>query len=316
MTERVPATGVRNMVDDEGQTSVTEQIRAQGRAVVLDRSILTVVSGEGAGRVIEIENERTVLGRSQSADVVVTDFGVSRRHARIMRWMGVVLVVEDLGSSNGTFINGKPTKRGPLEVGDRLQLGPNLVMRYDVVNHDEAAMQHQLYEGSKRDALTGLYNRGHALEQLEKEVAFAARHGTDLSVVMLDADHFKAVNDTHGHVTGDAALRTVARVAAESCRTEDIVGRYGGEELVIILRGTPPDRAAILAERIRAAVATEAVQNEQGATFFVTVSLGVAALSELVAPVHPTALVALADRRLYRAKQLGRDRVCATGDAP
>jgi diguanylate cyclase (GGDEF)-like protein len=142
------------------------------------------------------------------------------------------------------------------------------------------------------------------------EVSFAHRHKGMLGLLMFDIDHFKRVNDTHGHLAGDAILQAVSKKIAALIRTEDVLARYGGEEIAIIARGVPMDGLVILAGRVRQSIHDLKTLYEN-LPLRVTVSAGVATLSECDALATGDLLVALADERLYRAKHAGRNRVCS-----
>lgn len=156
-----------------------------------------------------------------------------------------------------------------------------------------------------RDALTGLVNRGHLGELLARELQRQRRKGARLSVLLLDVDHFKQVNDLHGHACGDAVLRHLAERAQTCVRACDTLGRWGGEEFLLLMPDTALEPARIGAERLREHLAREAVQH-QGLTVPVTVSAG---LAELRAGESIESLLERADQALYRAKALGRNRV-------
>jgi len=160
---------------------------------------------------------------------------------------------------------------------------------------------------SREDALTGLFNRRHVDEALALEWERSARFGRDLSVAIADVDHFKAVNDRFSHAAGDEVLRQIARILREGTRAVDVAGRWGGEEFVLLLVETPPDRAAHLCDRLRAAVEAHD-WSAIAPGLAVTVSLGVAGNAEAA---DPAALLAAADARLYQAKRAGRNRVVA-----
>jgi two-component system cell cycle response regulator len=154
------------------------------------------------------------------------------------------------------------------------------------------------------DDLTGLANRRHGAHQLEREIALGVRHGRLLALVRIDVDHFKAINDTHGHQAGDQVLAEVARRLAGAVRGGDELARWGGDEFVAILPGTDKPGALRAAERLRAAVSAAPVE-AAGATLDVTVSVGWAHW----AGDTPDDLLARADRALYRAKDAGRNAV-------
>ncbi|MBV8690542.1 MAG: diguanylate cyclase [Actinobacteria bacterium] len=158
---------------------------------------------------------------------------------------------------------------------------------------------------SRTDALTGLYNRRHAAEHLVRHVSSARRHGLDLSVLMFDIDHFKAINDTYGHAGGDMALREFAARLSPTLRTEDIPARWGGEEFLVIAPMTSADGATALGERVRASIAGRPFSIGPDQTCVVTVSVGCAT----IAGEDADGLIGLADVALYRAKAAGRNQV-------
>lgn len=270
------------------------------------RAMLVLVAGNAPGQVYTLKPE-TVIGRDPLADIVVEDSAVSRRHVQLTL-QGDTCLVEDLASANGTFIGGARITRHELANGDRLQLGPRVVLRFSLIDDAEEKMLRQLFESSTRDPLTGAYNKKYITERLTSEVAHALRHSTPLEVVVLDLDKFKQINDQHGHLVGDAVLRQVAERVQTVIRSEDVFGRFGGEEFVVLSRAP---NAARLAERIRVAIEQLSIGSERG-KLSVTVSCGVARLAELQSAITSDALLDKADQRLYDAKRAGRNRVVST----
>jgi diguanylate cyclase (GGDEF)-like protein len=167
--------------------------------------------------------------------------------------------------------------------------------------------QRLLREQATHDALTGLWNRSMILDTLDRELARSRREAHPVSILMADIDHFKQINDTLGHLVGDAVLRQVAQRLLAGLRPYDMVGRYGGEEFLIVLPGCAAERALALAERLRSVVALEPVCDEQAA-IPVTISVGAAAWDNGWAAPE---LLRAADRALYRAKSAGRNRAMA-----
>jgi diguanylate cyclase (GGDEF)-like protein len=165
------------------------------------------------------------------------------------------------------------------------------------------------------DPLMGIHNRRYLENRLEEEVARSTRYGLPLSVLLLDIDHFKKINDTYGHQTGDGVLNTLGRLIDSSIRESDIVARYGGEEILVIAPHTAVIGAGLLAERLRWLVEKAAVADaDPGAgrpDLYVTVSVGVASLTPEVSEVK--LLLACADEALYKAKNEGRNRVVVSG---
>ena len=171
-----------------------------------------------------------------------------------------------------------------------------------------ALLYREAVAAAHRDPLTGTGNRAALEQNLRREVALAQRTESPLSLLAIDIDHFKKVNDHYGHSAGDCVLRGVARRIGEVLRDTDLVYRYGGEEFVILLHNTPLDGAALVAERIRAAVAATPCHCE-GYAITVTVSIGAACLAQ----ESGSALFDRADQALYQAKAAGRDQVVVPG---
>ena len=159
------------------------------------------------------------------------------------------------------------------------------------------------------DDLTGLYNHRFLIDSLGQQVALAERLGAPLAILMIDIDHFKALNDTHGHHAGDLALSTFARTVVGNVRRADLAARYGGEEFVVLMPNTSAAEAFVVAEKIRAAVAATDVELPERGAVRLTVSVGVAAYPEDTDTA--TELFGLADDALYEAKRMGRDRTSA-----
>jgi two-component system, cell cycle response regulator len=297
--------------DDEIATQRGKRVSIAGPPLVPSphRASLTVLHGLNAGQVFTVEQDETVLGRGRESDVRIDDVGISRRHARVVRTEGRGYAIEDLGSTNGIFVNGRTVERAELASGDRVQIGPTILLRFSFITPDEEALARKLYEGSTRDALTQLFNRKYATERLAAEVAYAHRHGTLFSLILFDLDYFKRVNDSYGHQAGDVVLRVVAAQVQKTTRTEDVLARYGGEEFVVLVRGIEPRGVGVLAERIRMGVDRLSIPWESR-TLKTSVSVGVASLSECGPKAAAEALLALADERLYQAKARGRNRVC------
>jgi two-component system cell cycle response regulator len=264
---------------------------------------VVVVQGPAAGARVALERE-VVIGRDPRCELPIGAADVSRRHARIVPDADGHRVV-DLGSTNGTWVNGRPITSRKLSPGDRIELG-SCVLRYLRQGEADAEDLSALADLARRDALTGLANRRAFEEALQREVARARRSGGALAVMALDIDHFKRVNDTHGHAAGDVVLAEIAARAQRALRAEDLLARIGGEELAALLPGATLAAAAEVAERIRHAVCDTAIAAGTAA-IDVTVSLGCAALT--AEEREAATLLARADARLYDAKRAGRNRV-------
>ncbi|HSO20693.1 MAG TPA: diguanylate cyclase, partial [Desulfosarcina sp.] len=169
--------------------------------------------------------------------------------------------------------------------------------------------QEKLAEMSVRDELTGMFNRRYFREALDREISGAERYGHGLALCMIDLDHFKRVNDTHGHLCGDRVLKAFGQLLMDSIRKYDVGCRYGGEEFAVILPDTPLEKAISLCERFRERIRDHAFSYDD-LTLHITTSVGVAA-RPAGGSLTGEQLVELADKALYQAKSQGRNRVVA-----
>src|SRR5262252_5169207 len=270
---------------------------------------LVVISGPSFGEMYRLKGDRTVLGRGERADIRVLDDGVSREHAAIERDSGKVVVV-DLGSTNGTFCNGGRIQRHDLTDGDKISIGATTILKFTYQDQVDEQYQKKLFESALRDGLTATFNRRYFIDRLNAEVRFAQRHEKTLALLFVDIDHFKAINDQHGHPAGDEVLAGVARVMMATIRTEDVLARYGGEEFAVICREIEPDGAQALGERLRGAVESQRFEHA-GKVIPVTVSVGVVVGRKID---DTNAFIAAADGAMYDAKRAGRNRVCVATD--
>ena len=174
---------------------------------------------------------------------------------------------------------------------------------------DNARLSERLHEMSTRDGLTRQLNHRAIYDRLTEELERSLRYGYPLSVILVDMDHFKEVNDTYGHLAGDAVLREGAAVLRNTLRGVDLLGRYGGEEFLVVLPQVDLEAARAAAERLRKELEGLAVPLPSGSAVKITASFGVASRDELPVSVTSDLLVSLADRRLYEAKAAGRNRV-------
>ncbi len=188
------------------------------------------------------------------------------------------------------------------------------VNRLERENLDLIVKHRILSENSSRDSLTGLYNRWYVMDKIEAEINRSLRHGAPLSLMMLDIDHFKNVNDTYGHMAGDQVLQSVGKLLRESCRVYDVPGRYGGEEFCILLPETKLDNTSVVANRIRERLEMTGV-DVPGASVVVTASIGVAGIESSDTVITGAGLIDRADKALYIAKEHGRNRVEFWDDA-
>ena len=261
-------------------------------------------TGPGLGRRFSIGLTAISIGRDNQCSLEVADGSVSRMHALIEPLDDGQYRLTDLHSRNGTFVNGNRIDKAELRDGDYMQLG-ECVYRFLAGGNVEAGYHDEIHRLSMLDPLTGVHNRRSFGEFLERAVEAARRNSRPLAVLLIDADHFKLVNDRHGHLVGDAVLRGLAERLRQRARADDLVARYGGEEFAVALPDTDLAAGLLAGERVRSAVAASPVMVE-GMPIGVTVSVGVAALAAGEARTAND-LLQVADERLYEAKRAGRD---------
>jgi diguanylate cyclase (GGDEF)-like protein len=287
-------------------------------------------------------NQNYSLGRNWDNSIILPEKSVSRNHA-VLEGRGNHFILRDLGSTNGTFIEGEGVKEMPLRGNAKFRIGScnlEIIAREaDLTPSQEIPSDTMLFENrisklkndvgdpgiaerieglkqffnnkretlsrrANRDGLTGLFNRRYMDEKLQEEMDRAVRYNRPLSLIMIDIDRFKKINDTYGHQKGDQVLTTVAKILSITSRNMDILCRYGGEEMTFILPETSPDHALVMAEMCRQRISDNVLKETD---VKVTISLGVAGVSSHCATVEN--LIAASDRALYRAKDKGRDRV-------
>ncbi len=239
----------------------TERGVAQIEPTQAPACVLQIYGGT-LGRRYEFDGRDYVIGRDPDNDISVDLTTVSRRHARLFKKDGEAWV-EDLGSTNGTLVNDEPID-GPRQLhnGDQLRFGSS-ILKYIEGGNVEALYHEEIYRLMITDGLTGAATQRAFVEFLDRELLRAKRHGRPLSLVMLDIDHFKDVNDTHGHLAGDYVLRGVAAVVRGEVRGDELFARYGGEEFAVVLPETLLEDAARFCERVRAKVETADVHLER-----------------------------------------------------
>lgn len=292
--------------DDHDQTTAIAPVVGQE---LLDRKepVLIVMSGPTAGQSLRLDAKQSWrLGRATESDIVLQDSSVSRNHAELRKVGKEKWELVDLQSSNGTFVNGERIQSRQLAPDDRIQLGSNSVLKYVMQDDTEVSFQKELYESATKDGLTNLYSKRYFTEHLDVEFNFHRRTKKPLSLVIADIDHFKKINDTYGHLAGDFVLREIGRILLNFLRKGDVAGRYGGEEMVFLLRETPLQGAKIFSERLRELVERHSFMFD-GTRIAVTISLG-AATSSQGNMKSPQELISQADHYLYQAKKAGRNR--------
>jgi len=250
-----------------------------------------------------IDSDQIVFGRDEDCDVVVSEDSASRRHARIIR-KGKNWFVVDLGSTNGTWINEQRVEIQQLNSGDRIRVGR---WTFKFFNDDEleADYHESVYQMMTRDSLTGAWNKRYLMDVLEREICRHFRTKQPLGLLMIDFDHFKEINDCHGHIVGDEVLSEFGKRVLTVKRTSEVFARFGGDEFAIVLVNSDHEAAKLASERLVREVVSEPFLTSAG-SFDCLISCGYAVCK----PGEVTSadgLLEAADQKLYQAKNSGRN---------
>jgi diguanylate cyclase (GGDEF)-like protein len=271
-----------------------------------------LTTGPGAAKA-EGTSEVTI-GRGDQNTIVLELDNVSRRHCSLLsREDGVWL--RDDGSTNGTYLNNIEVRAETmLRSGDLIKIG-SAIFKFlygGELGSIEAQYHEEIYRLTIIDGLTQVYNKRYLIEFIDREMARCGRHGRSLSIVMIDVDHFKNINDTYGHLAGDYVLRELAAQIKTRIRREECFARYGGEEFVLVLPETGHENTVFLAEKLRKMIEGHRFVFE-GKEIKVTFSGGVADMTP--EQDGPLAFLNAADAKLYEAKRSGRNRIAGMGGA-
>lgn len=272
--------------------------------------IFTVMSGNELdfGKVFTFTNDRIVLGRDKDNDIVLDDPKVSKAHCEInLLYADVIeqIIIKDLDSTNGTYVNGILINQNILKSGDKIEVGET-VLRFSYNDEIEEQYHAKLFTFASTDSLTGMYNKRYILNEMENQIKIVKRSQRLFSIVMLDIDDFKVINDSYGHLAGDEYLKKISETIAHSLREQDTASRFGGEEFLILLPETMIDGAFKLAERIRQKIEKMEL-NFQGHSIRSTISAGVSQYDPDFSDAE--SFIRSADIALYRSKNEGKNRV-------
>ena len=307
------------MSRETGDKTFTASTAPKPRAGELHPA-LVFLRGELIAAQIPLERSEVTLGRALEADVRVNDARASRMHARINVERDPVTGetryrLTDLGSTNGTLLNGQAVTDAYLQNGDKLMIGEHL-LRFDLLDDIDREYQRQIHRLLAHDELTGLLTSKSFFSELRRESARSQSEERPFCVLMMDLDHFKSVNDTHGHLVGSQTLEEVGSLITRALRAGDVASRFGGEEFAAFLLNADCAQGLVAAERVRSSIESNefsavrrGAASDKGETLRLTISVGVATFPDDAR--DPIELVELADTALYRAKNMGRNRVVA-----
>ena len=303
--------------DDEDKTAISQLAPGFIKAETTVESLPSLVqyNGTAVGKRYVIENEQVTIGRSAEANITVVEASVSRLHAKILKVKAKVLI-EDNNSANGLFVNDEKV-HGQVALSDQdiIRMG-DVLLKYFSSSNIDSFIQDKIYRMATIDAGTEIFNKQYILDTLEYEIKAAQSRRRPIALIYYDLDHFKKVNDTYGHNAGDLILKESAQIVKSVIRKEEIFGRFGGEEFIIILPNSDGKFACELAERVRSAIEShkfmvnirDSSGKDQQLALKQTFSLGVAEFDASTMQT-PKDLLEAADKKLYLSKSNGRNQV-------
>ena len=284
----------RNQTLKAGANPALDQVNLTGR--ILQIHPIDLESG-----LLTFGEEPFIVGRDSECDLTVCEQAVSRQHAKFVRTADG-FTVTDLNSTNGTWVNGIKIKTQALQSGNRVRIGGR-IFKFIATDELEAHYHQAVYSMITQDSLTNVWNKRYLLETLTRENARRQRTGRALTLMLLDLDFFKKVNDTYGHLVGDEMLRQTAERLKATLREEDILARFGGEEFCVVLSETSAEDAKICAERCLKVISEKPFATAAG-DIDSSISIGI---GEATGSMTCDELIKLADDKLYQAKQQGRN---------
>jgi two-component system cell cycle response regulator len=289
------------MQDNWEVITATAENRSLLSATLGKEAQLIQLTGANVGALYKLVGTH-IIGRGSDADVRIEGNGISRHHARV-KLDGGGVEFEDLGSTNGSFVNGERVERRELLTGDKIQLGSATILRFGFQDEIDTDFQRLMFESASRDMLTELCNKRFFTERLNTEFAFAVRHQTPLSLIAFSIDDFRGIHAAVGPFAANGVLALLAKAVLSIVRGEDVLAHCGGGEFAILSRGIHAAAARAISERVREHVAQVAFEVD-GHKPSVTLCLGLAGLPH---PHTPScdALLARAAHALAEAQTRG-----------
>jgi len=296
---------VQRIVEESVKTTVNLRINDSLSYGQLNAYLRVIFPKDNQKR-IRLDQQSLIIGRDEAADLVLESDQVSRSHCKVRINERGLVEVEDLESTNGTFIDDAVISKSYLSPSCRLQLGP-YVIKLEYANIEEIREEEMLRMAATTDPLTGIANRKWFEEQVEKLLNCQSKPKRFVALVMADIDHFKQINDKYGHPTGDAVIQGVAQIFDTQKRRQDILARYGGEEFILCLPDCSIDDAVLFCDRVRDRIENTLFRFGKE-SLRATISLGVISKNK-ESTFDLKELISSADEALYQSKSTGRNKV-------
>lgn len=269
---------------------------------------LVVLQGADVNDKVLLNKDKLTIGRAKDMDMCLTRGDVSRMHAIIECLDEQQFLLSDQNSTNGTLVNGKAIKSTLLTDQDVISIGDSK-LKFVASDNPEQAYYEKMYRRIHLDKVLRVYNKYYFLSKLDEEIIRHQFYDNELSLILINTDDFKQLNDTYGHLAGDAALIQLAEICKEYIQETDTLCRYGIEEFAIIMPNTTKQQASVLSETIRELVAKTPV-NYADNTIDMTVSIGITSyVPNNNQPFTKGLLITQADKALYQAKYNGKNKI-------
>lgn len=310
----------RIIKDTEEMTIMDPGKRRRGKIPAVDgepgfSTGFTVIHGSEVdfGKHFNFSQSPIYIGRDKTNSICLEDEKVSKVHCEVSFIQNRDLeqvIIKDLDSTNGTYVNGELIKQAVLKSGDKIDIG-DTVLRFNYNDDLEEQYHSKLFTFAATDALTGLYNRRYTINELDNQTKIARRNNRIFSLIIIDIDDFKQINDAHGHLAGDDYLKKFAFVLNRALREQDTCGRIGGEEFLVILPETTLEGAINLASRIREQIEkTELIM--QGRVIKTTISAGISQFDRHA--FEGREILKMADMALQKAKRSGKNAIVSADE--
>ena len=301
-------TGLERDVGNDTLIRESKTLKLKLQEARKSEACLVIVLGKPLGKRFALNSKTMVIGRGSECQIPMLDSSLSRAHAQVLKKDNGRFYLNDLHSTNGTYLNDQkltPGKAVEVKDGDFLKTG-NVIFKFIGRGKIDNVFHKDILNLATRDDLTGTLNRQSLMSALEERFHKARMSKKPLSAIVIDLDQFKSVNDTFGHAAGDFVLKETAKVAQGIIRGDDFIGRFGGDEFMVVLSGTSLTNACIVAERIRAKIENHSF-TYGGNRISVTVSLGVSSLDDSIQSIGK--FFERADGAQYNAKKNGGNQV-------
>ena len=293
--------------DEEKTVSIDSRFAPKPIAGQQPEPSIMFLTGTLAGATYWLSTQKElIIGREPENDVCIQDRRVSRQHARIGIMADGAVCIEDMGSTNGTYVNGDKIARRALKDGDQVHIGPHYMLKFCYQINPASKTPRQNGIDKTRDPLTGVFTKDYLVSRINEVLADARKHRGDLTLLMFDVDGFRQINAEYGESTGDRVLQEIVKLVGPTLRRDDVFARHDNDSFMILPSNSDESAAVVLAQRVRRAVKYNNIDHK-GKPIPVTISLGIGVLTAKMK--NAVDLIRDVQEQLDRAKSKGQDNI-------